>query len=93
MLTNASIAVRAERVPILLRIFSHIRKSVWVRKSTCRPASEHIAPQNILVTSYGVAKFVQRASDQPELARYLKLELEQDTGGTWWRIDELRVLQ
>jgi hypothetical protein len=25
--------------------------------------------------------------------RYIKLELEQDTGGTWWRIDELRVLQ
>jgi hypothetical protein len=27
------------------------------------------------------------------VARYVKLELEQDTGGTWWRIDELRVLQ
>lgn len=27
------------------------------------------------------------------IARYIKLELEQDTGGTWWRIDELRVLR
>ena len=27
------------------------------------------------------------------IARYLKLELQQDTGGLWWRIDELRVLQ
>jgi hypothetical protein len=28
-----------------------------------------------------------------KIARYIKLELEQDTGGLWWRIDELRVLQ
>ena len=28
-----------------------------------------------------------------KIARFIKLELEQDTGGTWWRIDELRVLQ
>jgi hypothetical protein len=28
-----------------------------------------------------------------QIARYIKLELEQDTGGLWWRIDELRVLQ
>ena len=27
------------------------------------------------------------------IARYIKLELEQNTGGTWWRIDELHVLQ
>jgi hypothetical protein len=27
------------------------------------------------------------------IARYIKLELEQNTGGLWWRIDELRVLQ
>ena len=27
------------------------------------------------------------------IARYIKLELEHDTGGTWWRIDEMRVLQ
>lgn len=25
------------------------------------------------------------------VARYLKLELEQDAGALWWRIDELRV--
>jgi hypothetical protein len=27
------------------------------------------------------------------IARHIKLELQQNTGGTWWRIDELRVLQ
>ncbi len=27
------------------------------------------------------------------VARYIKLELEQDTGALWWRIDELRVFQ
>lgn len=27
------------------------------------------------------------------VGRYIKIELEQDTGGTWWRIDDLRVLQ
>jgi hypothetical protein len=28
-----------------------------------------------------------------QLARHIKLELQQDTGGLWWRIDELSVLQ
>jgi hypothetical protein len=28
-----------------------------------------------------------------KIARYIKLEVEQDTNGLWWRIDELRVLQ
>lgn len=27
------------------------------------------------------------------IARYVKLELDHDTGGTWWRIDELRVIE
>jgi len=27
------------------------------------------------------------------VGRFIKLEMEQDTGGTWWRIDELNVLQ
>ena len=27
------------------------------------------------------------------IARYIRLELEQDTGGLWWRIDELHILQ
>jgi len=29
----------------------------------------------------------------PRIARYIKLEIQQDTGGLWWRIDELRVKQ
>jgi hypothetical protein len=28
-----------------------------------------------------------------KIARYIKLEIQQDTGGLWWRIDELRVMQ
>ena len=27
------------------------------------------------------------------IARYVKLEIMGDSGGLWWRIDELRVLQ
>ena len=27
------------------------------------------------------------------VARYIKLETQQDTGGLWWRIDEMRVIQ
>lgn len=29
----------------------------------------------------------------PRIARYIKLELEQDAGSLWWRIDELQILQ
>jgi hypothetical protein len=29
----------------------------------------------------------------PKIARFIKLELEQDTNGLWWRIDELRVTE
>jgi hypothetical protein len=28
-----------------------------------------------------------------KVARFVKLEAEQDTGGVWWRIDDMRVLQ
>lgn len=41
------------------------------------------AGQKTLRFDYGAA----------QVARYLKFELLQDTGGTWWRIDELRVLK
>jgi hypothetical protein len=41
------------------------------------------AGQKTLRFDYGTAR----------IARYLKFELLQDTGGTWWRIDELRVLK
>jgi hypothetical protein len=41
------------------------------------------AGQKTLRFEYGTA----------QVARYLKFELLQDTGGTWWRIDELRVLK
>jgi hypothetical protein len=46
-------------------------------------ATGTIAGQSTLRFDFGTAR----------IARYIKLELEQDTGGTWWRIDELRVLQ
>lgn len=29
----------------------------------------------------------------PRIARYIKLETQQDAEGSWWRIDEMRVLQ
>jgi hypothetical protein len=29
----------------------------------------------------------------PRIARYIRLETQQDTDSSWWRIDELRVLQ
>jgi hypothetical protein len=28
-----------------------------------------------------------------QIARYIRLETQQDSGGLWWRIDELRVIQ
>ena len=42
-----------------------------------------IAGMQTLRFDFGTAK----------IARYIKLELLQDTGGTWWRIDDLHVRQ
>jgi len=32
-------------------------------------------------------------SQLAKVARFIKIEAEQDTGNLWWRIEELRVLQ
>jgi len=48
---------------------------------------------NAVTGTVAGSKALHLALGGARLARYIQLELEQDTGGIWWRIDELRVLQ
>jgi hypothetical protein len=60
-----------------------IRALVSEDGQTFTPITGTIAGEQMLRLEFPTAK----------IARYIKLELEQDTGGTWWRIDELWVKQ
>ena len=60
-----------------------IRALVYDDGGTFTPVTGTIAGTKALRFDFPTAR----------VARYIKLELEQDTGGLWWRIDELRVLQ
>jgi hypothetical protein len=79
-------------------------KAVFAVQLSC--ASNDDYPRNIRAIvsedgkSYSAATATVGGTKQLRLdfgrarvARYIRLEVESDTNGTWWRIDELRVLQ
>lgn len=51
---------------------------------------QHFSPLRTDITGEHDLKITFKAA---QLARYLKLEVTKDTGGLWWRIDDLRVRQ
>jgi hypothetical protein len=79
-------------------------KAVFAIEMTCSSNNDYARSVRALVSEDGQtyspatstvagAKSLRLDFGRARVARYVKLELEQDTGGTWWRIDELRVLQ
>jgi hypothetical protein len=48
---------------------------------------------NVLRDGIAGERELKIAFKQAKYARYLKLELEADAGGLWWRIDDLAVLR
>lgn len=49
---------------------------------------QHFAP---LRSELGGMHDLKISFDSAQFARYIKLEITKDTGGLWWRIDDLRV--
>jgi hypothetical protein len=79
-------------------------KAVFAVEVTCSSNDDYARSVRALVSedgqtysaataTIGGSKTLRLDFGRARIARYVKLELEQDIGTTWWRIDELRVLQ